>query len=91
MAPTQHLEPVLRRIALGRQLPARKYVCSGCQRALSTSAANLAGHNKWSKTKHIKAVTDKKKMSDRTAFTKLIAAYSRSTWAAQAQNERFCC
>lgn len=54
------------------------FVCSGCLRNLTTTASHLAGHNKWSKTKHIKAVTDKKKMSERTAFTKLIAMYSRS-------------
>lgn len=37
----------------------------------------MAGHNKWSKTKHIKAVTDRKKMAERTQFVKTIAMYSR--------------
>ncbi len=78
MAFTRPLQPVLRYIILQRPAPTTKYVCARCQHAFSTSAPKLAGHNKWSKTKHIKAVTDKKKMSDRTAFTKLIAAYSRS-------------
>lgn len=53
-------------------------VCRRCLRPLSTTAAPRAGHNKWSKTKHIKAVTDRKKMAERAAFTKLIAACSRS-------------
>ncbi|GJN68752.1 hypothetical protein VFPFJ_05427 [Purpureocillium lilacinum] len=52
-------------------------ICPRCMRQFATTAAPLAGHNKWSKTKHIKAVTDKKKMAERTAFTKLIAMYSR--------------
>ncbi|PNY25880.1 transcriptional regulatory protein [Tolypocladium capitatum] len=52
-------------------------ICQRCLRYFGTTPAPLAGHNKWSKTKHIKAVTDKKKMSERTAFTKLIAMYSR--------------
>ncbi|KAM4054781.1 transcriptional regulator domain-containing protein [Hirsutella rhossiliensis] len=58
--------------------PTSPIVCRQCLlRSFATTAAPLAGHNKWSKTKHIKAVTDKKKMSERTAFTKLIAIYSR--------------
>lgn len=52
--------------------------CRLCRQSFATSQTYLAGHNKWSKTKHIKAVTDKKKMAERTAFTKLIAMYSRS-------------
>ncbi|KAJ6446337.1 hypothetical protein O9K51_01110 [Purpureocillium lavendulum] len=52
-------------------------VCPRCLRQVATTPAPWAGHNKWSKTKHIKAVTDKKKMAERTAFTKLIAMYSR--------------
>ncbi|KAK9436237.1 DUF28 domain protein [Metarhizium brunneum] len=56
---------------------AKLQFCRRCLRSFSTGQAMLAGHNKWSKTKHIKAVTDKKKMAERTAFTKLIAMYSR--------------
>ncbi|ODA82854.1 hypothetical protein RJ55_01363 [Drechmeria coniospora] len=52
-------------------------LCHQCRRAFTSTSVSLAGHNKWSKTKHIKAVTDKKKMSERTAFTKLIAMHSR--------------
>ncbi|KAH7329244.1 transcriptional regulator-domain-containing protein [Stachybotrys elegans] len=52
-------------------------ICRQCLRSFTTTRAPLAGHNKWSKTKHIKAVTDRKKMRDRTVFTKLIAMYSR--------------
>ncbi|TWU76790.1 hypothetical protein ED733_005337 [Metarhizium rileyi] len=52
-------------------------LCRRCLVSFSTSQATAAGHNKWSKTKHIKAVTDKKKMAERTTFTKLIAMYSR--------------
>ncbi|UZP44100.1 hypothetical protein NXS19_011912 [Fusarium pseudograminearum] len=53
-------------------------LCRQCQRSFATTPAHWAGHNnKWSKTKHIKAVTDKKKMSERAAFTKTIAMYSR--------------
>lgn len=55
----------------------RPYVCQHCRRSLSTSPVVLAGHNKWSKTKHIKAVTDKKKTAERTNASKLIALYSR--------------
>ncbi|KAI9166909.1 putative transcriptional regulatory protein C8D2.12c [Paramyrothecium foliicola] len=51
--------------------------CQRCLRSFSTTAAPLAGHNKWSKTKHIKAVTDKKKMTERTTFTKSIAIFSK--------------
>ncbi|KHN95142.1 uncharacterized protein MAM_07027 [Metarhizium album ARSEF 1941] len=57
--------------------PAKPKICPRCLRSFSTSRAMQAGHNKWSKTKHIKAVTDKRKMAERTAFTKLIAMYSR--------------
>ncbi|KAF4955019.1 hypothetical protein FGADI_4858 [Fusarium gaditjirri] len=52
-------------------------ICHQCQRSFVTTPAPLAGHNKWSKTKHIKAVTDKKKMTERSNFTKTIAMYSR--------------
>ncbi|KAH8737676.1 transcriptional regulator-domain-containing protein [Ilyonectria robusta] len=52
-------------------------ICRQCHRSFTTTPAPWAGHNKWSKTKHIKAVTDKKKMSERQIFTKTIAMYSR--------------
>ncbi|EWG55918.1 hypothetical protein FVEG_17705 [Fusarium verticillioides 7600] len=52
-------------------------ICHQCQRSFVTTPTQLAGHNKWSKTKHIKAVTDKKKMTERSNFTKTIAMYSR--------------
>ncbi|EGX94383.1 DUF28 domain protein [Cordyceps militaris CM01] len=55
----------------------RLEICLACRQRLSTTRPREAGHNKWSKTKHIKAVTDKKKMVERTAFTKLITMYSR--------------
>ncbi|KJZ79004.1 hypothetical protein HIM_01777 [Hirsutella minnesotensis 3608] len=51
--------------------------CLQCLRPFGATAAPFAGHNKWSKTKHIKAVTDKKKMAERANFTQLIAMYSR--------------
>ncbi|KAL4726536.1 hypothetical protein ACLX1H_007218 [Fusarium chlamydosporum] len=54
-------------------------ICRQCQRPFVTTSIQSAGHNKWSKTKHIKAVTDKKKMSERAAFTKTIAMYSRTS------------
>ncbi|RCI10136.1 hypothetical protein L249_8415 [Ophiocordyceps polyrhachis-furcata BCC 54312] len=53
------------------------FICRPCRRSFVTTAASLAGHNKWSKTKHIKAVTDKKKMAERTTFAKLISMYTR--------------
>jgi hypothetical protein len=62
---------------LRSQLTQATTICPGCLRFLATTAAKQAGHNKWSKTKHIKAVTDKKKMADRTHFAKTIAMYSR--------------
>ncbi len=65
---------VARPTAAGPRLGA----CPACRQRLSTTRPREAGHNKWSKTKHIKAVTDKKKMLERTAFTKLITMYSRS-------------
>ncbi|KAG5980391.1 hypothetical protein E4U55_004077 [Claviceps digitariae] len=55
----------------------RHPICQQCLRTFVTTRTSLAGHNKWSKTKHIKAVTDKKKMSERLAFAKLITMYSR--------------
>ncbi|RSL60585.1 hypothetical protein CEP51_013743 [Fusarium floridanum] len=57
--------------------PANSIICRQCQRSFATTPAQWAGHNKWSKTKHIKAVTDKKKMTERAEFTKTIAMYSR--------------
>ncbi|KAJ4307963.1 hypothetical protein N0V84_012382 [Fusarium piperis] len=57
--------------------PANSIICRQCQRSFATTPAQWAGHNKWSKTKHIKAVTDKKKMTERAVFTKTIAMYSR--------------
>ncbi|KAG5941698.1 hypothetical protein E4U53_007369, partial [Claviceps sorghi] len=52
--------------------PIRHSLSRQCLRTFVTSRMSLAGHNKWSKTKHIKAVTDKKKMAQRLAFTKII-------------------
>ncbi|KOS19219.1 putative transcriptional regulatory protein [Escovopsis weberi] len=54
-------------------------VCQQClrPRPFSATAPRDAGHNKWSKVKHVKAVTDKKKMAERLNFTKLIALYSK--------------
>ncbi|RSL65406.1 hypothetical protein CEP54_004193 [Fusarium duplospermum] len=57
--------------------PTNSIICRQCQRSFATTPAQWAGHNKWSKTKHIKAVTDKKKMTERAGFTKTIAMYSR--------------
>ncbi|KAM0434473.1 hypothetical protein ACHAPT_003569 [Fusarium lateritium] len=57
--------------------PSNSIICRQCQRSFGTTPAQWAGHNKWSKTKHIKAVTDKKKMTERAGFTKMIAMYSR--------------
>jgi hypothetical protein len=48
-----------------------------CVRRFTTTPPARAGHNKWSKTKHIKAVTDKKKNAERTYFAKQLALYSR--------------
>ncbi|KAG6040879.1 hypothetical protein E4U41_006791 [Claviceps citrina] len=58
-------------------IASRHPLCQRCLRTFVTTHASLAGHNKWSKTKHIKAATDKKKMAERLAFTRLIAMYSR--------------
>ncbi|KAM0204579.1 hypothetical protein ACHAPA_001977 [Fusarium lateritium] len=52
-------------------------ICRQCSRSFVTTQAPWAGHNKWSKTKHIKAVTDKKKMTERHGFVKMITMYSR--------------
>ncbi|KAH0494187.1 hypothetical protein TgHK011_000817 [Trichoderma gracile] len=57
--------------------PRSSLVCPSCSRSFGATASQSAGHNKWSKTKHIKAVTDKKKMSERVSFTKLITMYSK--------------
>ncbi|CAG9971757.1 unnamed protein product [Clonostachys byssicola] len=58
--------------------PIQTSICRRCrERSFATTARLEAGHNKWSKTKHIKAVTDKKKMIDRTNFVKVITMYSR--------------
>ncbi|CAH0049383.1 unnamed protein product [Clonostachys solani] len=58
--------------------PIQSSICRRClERSFATTARLEAGHNKWSKTKHIKAVTDKKKMIDRTNFVKVITMYSR--------------
>lgn len=62
-------------------LPPVTPICQRCLRTFATTTSFRAGHNKWSKTKHIKAVTDKKKQSERTSFGKTIATLSRSQQA----------
>ena len=57
-------------------------VCRQCLRPFTTTTARDSGHNKWSKTKHIKAATDKKKMQERTAMAKSIALFSRRKYIA---------
>lgn len=64
-------------LVLSSAAPIRSASCRPCLRQLATTAIAQAGHNKWSKTKHIKAVTDRKKMNERVAFTKTITLYSR--------------
>ncbi|KFA67480.1 hypothetical protein S40285_00232 [Stachybotrys chlorohalonatus IBT 40285] len=69
------LRPLARNLTRSTIAP---FVCRQCLRqSFATTAAPLAGHNKWSKTKHLKAVTDKKKMKDRTTFTHTISMLSR--------------
>lgn len=82
MAPVRSFS-LVRRSALAvtsRASSSSILVCPSCLRSFGTTASQYAGHNKWSKTKHIKAVTDKKKMSERISFTKLITMYSKSQW-----------
>ncbi|KAI5465836.1 transcriptional regulator-domain-containing protein [Mariannaea sp. PMI_226] len=78
MSTKQALRPLLSKpgsiVLMPRNL---SNICRQCHREFSSTPAQWAGHNKWSKTKHIKAVTDKKKMSERQSFTKTIAMYSR--------------
>ncbi|KAG5920927.1 hypothetical protein E4U61_007302 [Claviceps capensis] len=52
-------------------------VCQKCLRTFVTTRTSLAGHNKWSKVKHIKAVMDKRKAAERTEHIRLITLYSR--------------
>lgn len=80
MSTRQALRPLAKASALlAPAQPANSsIICRQCQRSFATTPAQWAGHNKWSKTKHIKAVTDKKKMNERAGFTKSIAMYSRS-------------
>jgi len=59
----------------GVRAPIRQQPC--LLRQFATTPIACAGHNKWSKTKHIKAVTDRKKMNERVAFTKAITLYSK--------------
>lgn len=68
------------RLSIPSRASSSGLVCPSCLHSFGTTASQNAGHNKWSKTKHIKAVTDKKKMSDRVSFTKLITMYSKSWW-----------
>ncbi|KAF4470179.1 yfcA [Fusarium albosuccineum] len=78
MATRQALRPLVKvSSSLTAVSPSNSIICRQCQRSFTTTTAKWAGHNKWSKTKHIKAVTDKKKMTERAEFTKLIAMYSR--------------
>lgn len=69
--------------AARRQLPNVERLlhhhCQPCRRAFATTPLAQAGHNKWSKTKHIKAVLDKRKSKERTLMTKTISVLSRST------------
>ncbi|OAA74116.1 DUF28 domain protein [Cordyceps fumosorosea ARSEF 2679] len=77
MAPPKRFAGALAQLVLRPTATPRLRICPACRQHLSTTRPQEAGHNKWSKTKHIKAVTDKKKMVERTAFTKLITMYSR--------------
>ncbi|KAJ2906774.1 uncharacterized protein MKZ38_010765 [Zalerion maritima] len=52
-------------------------VCSACRRTFATTTLLHAGHNKWSKTKHIKKATDAKKTANRTGAAKSIALFSK--------------
>lgn len=59
--------------------PATAPVCAQCRRAFVSSPVLQAGHNKWSKIRHDKAVNDAKKNAARTVFAKNIALYSKRT------------
>lgn len=71
----------MRRLALSAlgtlDTPVSSSICRQCARSFSTTRVSSSGHNKWSKTKHIKAVTDKKKTQERTDHARAIALYSR--------------
>ncbi|KAI0201492.1 duf28 domain-containing protein [Astrocystis sublimbata] len=52
-------------------------ICARCRRSFSANAALSSGHNKWSKIKHEKAATDKKKTAQRSHFAKALTLYSK--------------
>lgn len=54
-------------------------ICAQCHRSFGSAPVLQAGHNKWSKVKHIKAVKDKEKSANRLQFYKLIALNSKRT------------
>jgi len=58
----------------------KKNFCNSKQTARVSTSANkitMSGHNKWSKIKHKKAVTDAKKSKEFSKFAKLIAFESK--------------
>jgi hypothetical protein len=56
---------------------ARPPVCGKCARAFSSHSHLLAGHNKWSKVKHIKASKDVKRRTLRSGVAHDLTLYSR--------------
>jgi transcriptional/translational regulatory protein YebC/TACO1 len=52
-------------------------ICHQCRRSLSSSAALLSGHNRWSKIKHEKGAADKKKTASRSVYAKHLTLYSK--------------
>lgn len=65
------------RLATAIRSAPSKQICPACRRAFTATPMPGAGHNKWSKTKHIKKATDAKKTAHRAQYAKLISLYSR--------------
>ncbi|KAI8953933.1 duf28 domain-containing protein [Xylaria longipes] len=55
----------------------RSTICAQCRRSFTASAILSSGHNKWSKIKHEKAATDKKKTAQRSSFAKMMTMLSK--------------
>ncbi|KAI1281252.1 duf28 domain-containing protein [Xylaria sp. FL0933] len=69
------LSPLATRIPLSNSI--RPIICAQCRRSFAANAILSAGHNKWSKIKHVKAAADQKKNTQRAAFAKQMAMLSK--------------
>lgn len=62
------------------QLARPRTVCVQCRRTFTTTPVRQAGHNKWSKIKHVKGRLDNVKNATRSSHAEAITLYSKRTY-----------